>query len=283
MALTSPSTVSCKLPLGSPQVPIACLIDALFAKGYIRRLGVVAHSRQSGLFFDCRHLPGGRPYLQAVLASEHIFSKGTKSFKSNQSMAWYLLLLASPTAIGKLSGKESKDALKLVQGEQVIPALANVPVGLIASTDDRPPVLRICDDAEIDGDEGIPFAIEDCKPSSSSSSSSSSSPTSHDDADIDGDCGGDAVQVFIPEVIDGVRCRMEKHKGSRDEGLRVTCPKHVDCQKFRSLRRDLSRYGPKASAFFLGAWLAGKDLHDQDHSKWRPNSQEIRDYILRQS
>lgn len=272
MALVNPTLVSCPLQLSSPQIPVACLVDALFSQGFMGSRNLVTHSRHSGLYFDSRSLPYKRVYLQAVLSRAELFRKGVTSFRSDKPNAWYVLLMRSSTPIGNMSAAECQRILKTLSGgvdQQALDVVAIVPSPEVVV---EIPALPDAAAFEIDGDDGEPVPVQDENSPSSSSSSSSSSP-SHE---IDGD--GEAV-AFVPPSIDGVKCHMEKHRHTNDEGLRVRCPVHVGCSKFRSLRRDVALWGPKASVLFLGAWLSGAEDHMDHHGAWKPTREDIRAYI----
>ena len=147
-------------------------------------------------------------------------------------------------------------------------------------------------DPTIDGDDGglppLPAPVDDVlalcdeSPSSSSSSSSSSGPASKSDAasggagSIDGDDGG----FVMPGEICGMRVKQERHEGGRDAGLRVKCPIHPGCSRFRSLRKNVDWFGPKAPLYFLGAWIkAANHLPVEQHRGHSPPMQTIREFV----
>jgi hypothetical protein len=91
------------------------------------------------------------------------------------------------------------------------------------------------------------------------------------------DSGDPAIAKYIENQI----ARVETHGGNR--GLRVTCKHHgAGCRKFRSLTRGVAQFGPKACAYFLGAWMQkGADLHKDEHASkhCKPSIAEIKAYI----
>jgi hypothetical protein len=278
MALVGPSAVCCKLQLRSPHIPCVCLLDALYADGFMHMKQLVNHSRKSGKFFDGRNIPGNRSYLQAVLMSHEIFAKGTTVFKSNRPQAWYSLLMRSGGPIdNKMSGKACTTALKALTGDVVSSMLAALPPPVKPQAVEH--ALPV-EDTMVDGDEGDAIPILDGDQRSQSSSSSSSSSPSSNHSQVDGD---DEADFYVPQRINGARCHMEKHLGSLDDGLRLLCPYHPNCKKIRSLRRGAARLGSKAAFYFLGAWLDGHAQHPDDHQKWSPSAAEIRRFIYKNS
>jgi hypothetical protein len=237
------------------------------------RRAILTHTRHAGKYFDARRLPGGRAYLQVVLSLGDLWKKGYSTIKSDRSDAWYQLVLASPTRVQNLTAKQCNAALKDMGSELVLPSLEYLPAppkALVNAIADATAIT----DGDIDGDDAPPIALQDALQSPSSSSPSASA-SSHEGSGIDGD---DDVVIFVPTSISGVRCATERHKGCLDDGLRVWCPLHDNCSKFRSLRRDLVTYGPKASYFYLGAWLAGSQAQGLNHKKWAPSARDIRNF-----
>jgi hypothetical protein len=99
------------------------------------------------------------------------------------------------------------------------------------------------------------------------------------DGGIDGDA--DPFDGNIPFEIEGRPSHEEKHKHTGDRGIRVTCGLHgPSCRKFRSLNRDVGKYGPRAAFCFLGAWLQKSGTMDGHKKKQNdPSTAEVRAYI----
>ena len=73
----SPKPIQCNLALGSPSVPVLCLLDELEQQDFVASSKLVVHTKSSGKFFDDRDAAAKRNYFQCVLAKKEIFSKGS--------------------------------------------------------------------------------------------------------------------------------------------------------------------------------------------------------------
>jgi hypothetical protein len=78
IALINPTCIASQRMLSDTSVPVLCLIDSLGSAGYMGMSSLQTHTPTSGLFFDNRNILSSRSYLQAVLASAHIFGRGTR-------------------------------------------------------------------------------------------------------------------------------------------------------------------------------------------------------------
>ena len=88
---------------------------------------------------------------------------------------------------------------------------------------------------------------------------------------------GRAEDPTMPAFLLGQRVSVESKLDGRI-GLRVRClnPAHGECKKYRSLRMQTDKYGPKAAVYYLTAWLEAShaDL-PQPHNKWKPSPELI--------
>ena len=273
--------------LNSPKVSVLALTDALEALDYVGVARKVSHWPKGGKFFDSRNLHGQRKYLQCVLSSTWVFSKGQKQFDSGRSQAYYAAVLTHPGEVDpKSSAKQCRELLAL--GDSAL-ALPPPPPKAVAAI--RPALLDIDGDegatalpakpsaplpvGDVDHDEGDVKSTSSSSPSGSSSRSSARS-ISGDSASID--------EPNVPKLILGQRVRVEAHQRTGDRGIRVTCPVHgARCRSFRSLTVDLERYGPNAATLFLSAWIkAATDggMNFDDHRRHRPSHADVKRFIV---
>ena len=89
------------------------------------------------------------------------------------------------------------------------------------------------------------------------------------------------MDVGIPDIICGMKVKHEMHKQSGDAGIRLSCPVHGHlCRKFKSLRKNVSKYGPLAAAYALGAWAQNPDSKPYgEHARWEPSHSDIKAFI----
>ena len=94
----------------------------------------------------------------------------------------------------------------------------------------------------------------------------------------------------VPRIILGQAVTFEAGRRSScglatayEARLRVKCPNadHGQCNKSRSVRVDLKKYGPRAPEAFLGAWLELSFEVDRDEHRLPPSEECIRDYLAR--
>lgn len=191
-----------------------------------------------------------------------------QTFRSDQPSSYYVLLLRSSSILPlKLTGSECDNQLKAIVGSGAVPdKLEQLPT--------LPVLADKADDPGVDGDDA-PIALQDLDSSSSSSTSSSSS--SCPAGEVDGD---DADQPDLPSLIGGCPVWREAHHRRSDEGLRVQCPRHQGCKRFRSLKMDVHLFGPSAAVHYLEVWLAkAGELSRERHKHYKPSRVEIREHI----
>jgi hypothetical protein len=304
VAMIDPVVLKPKVALGSPKIPVLCLMDELDFQGWKPSSQTIVHVPSAPLLYDSRGAPSKRHYYQCLLALESLWAKGVLDFKSDLSGAFFNLLLASSTPIeGGLSGKECKRRLALTD-ERPLKIRA-----LEMAARDAPapaPLLALVDVDIAGGDDGpivdepplVPLALADRSPptpvlrspsrsvssSSSSSSSTSSSPSSRATSNICGDSGSDVGDdVQIPAEILGCPVKVEHHLARvASHGLRVDCPNtgHHRCSKFRSLGLWQDKLGRAAAAKYIETWLSvAADFSEQDHKAWKPTLDEVNGYF----
>ena len=298
VSLVNPAPLVPKTPLQQPKASILALVDALDAAKFIGVQKKVDHTR-AAVFFDARHLPGRRTYLQAVLMSRTLFEKGQKAFPSNLSSAFYLAIMKKPGQIDpSMRSSEIKSILDSCKTDALIALPAPsaprkrsllLPVEDMEGDDGLPPPKKTnAVDDQFEGDVGV---LKDKEASSSSSyyssstsSSSSSTSSKHSNNSMEGDGDGE-LEPYLPADIEGTPVRVEVHQGSGDRGLRLVCPVHGGaCRKFRSLRKEMHLYGAKAAQYFLGAWIMKSHaLPMGEHAKRHndPTRTEVKAYIQR--
>ena len=87
--------------------------------------------------------------------------------------------------------------------------------------------------------------------------------------------------VNYPRTILGQTVKVERQRDGRT-GLRISCnnPDHKNCDKYRSVNKDVARFGRRAAEFYLIAWLLesakDRDWHKKYQPKW-PEVQQIAD------
>jgi len=218
--------------------------------------------------------------LQAVLLSRQLFQKGVTSFPSNKTAAFYALLMRSGKDIpDNLSGKDCLARLKLLDEPitldlmpRALPALLPPP----RSND------QIMDDPDIDGDDAVDVPLPALRaPHGAETLPALHAPlvdvhTAPSDDEVDGDAG----DVVFPTHVCGVPMKREAHRPGFDDGLRVFCPTHPECNRFRSLRLDADVFGQLAPVHFLGAWLQRRQsLSREGHRDYIPTRADVREYI----
>ena len=278
----------------SHDCPALAIIDRLRELEYVARDVKQNHSKRSGLYYDCKNLPGRTAYLQCVLTRDQLFALGAVPFSSCESNAFYKLLLRSPReANSKLTALQCKS--KLLQLNSSLPLPVSAPKLLPVcdidgdSGDDdvrraparkrarRAEPLPLADIPHIEGDD-VPL-IDLAREVAGTSSSESSGSTHESGVSGDGEDGPD-LSVY-PRFINGTRIKHEQHKLKKDWGLRVSCPEHKGkCKRFRSLDMDTALYGIQAPVHYLATWLAGsRGKTMAEHRKWKPTRAEIRKHI----
>ena len=293
LALTNGSSATTSKSLRAADVPIACLMDALVAQGWVSRSSLVRHSSDSlELFYDNRRLDSKRAYLQALLARSAIFAKGTSEFRSGRSNAFYKWLMRSPGPVAGVTDKAAKQLLDESDSKVSIdlPMLDILP-DPAASGARRPVEDPLVDggeagedavavDAVVEGADVLVAAPPSSRASSSprKSSSRSSSPSSSSARDVAVDGGDEDLREDIPVTVEGVVLSRER-QGVTGFGYRARCPHHARCRAFRSAHIDVATFGVKAPILFLGSWInAGAVMSEEEHKDWRPNRAEVRVY-----
>jgi hypothetical protein len=271
----------------SKAAPLLGLLDTLESMEYIMVDRLVNHTPLAGKFFD-KHDQFNRAYLQCVIASEWLHSKGQHGFESRKPAAYYRLILKSPgkVAANKTAREYLKDLKLISSDDPVVPTMRA-----------RGPKRRRVDD-DIEGDsnasdapkpppaDGESSDHEDSNASWSGSSKSSkshaSSPnSSSSNSESGSNDGSDGHMIDIPENICGGRTNLEKHKGKRDVGIRLVCPHHGPaCRGYRSLKLDRVLFGPWAAVYWLHAWaLDGEGQDMAKHRTHKPSRASIRKVI----
>jgi hypothetical protein len=288
--LHSPYALVPMTPLQSPKASVLSLTDALDNIDFIAVAQKVSHWKKGGHFYDARDVQSKRTYLQAVLMCDFLYQHGQHQFDSGRSQAYYAAIMRKPGCVdAKATAKQCRDLLALEDGEAppVLPALplpsrpkrpAVLDIDGDEGDDGAPPPKRpALTDAAIDGDEG------DAKSSSSSSSDTSGESGKASSCSVCGDSSGDDGPE-IPSTILGQRARLEV-KASGDRGIRITCPTHGGrCRSFRSLSKDMGRYGPRSAEIFLKTWITAateRGMAFDDHKSHRPNKEEVKSYCNR--
>ena len=224
-----------------------------------------------------------------MLAASWIFDRGRPEFPSKMPASYYNLLLKKKktgSVPSDMTGKDYQVALLATEPEDQ-QALVSLLSALPKRTAGR---RRSSIDDDIDGgvaDVAISFdvppapaAIRDGSIYGSNnynSNSGSASSSSSSSSNIDGD-DLDAGPKW-PQKLNGQRLAREVHKDTGDAGLRVKCPVHTNCRRFRSLKK-LDHFGRMEPLYFLGAWMAcATDLPVERHRKKSPTRAEIKRYI----
>ena len=69
----------------------------------------------------------------------------------------------------------------------------------------------------------------------------------------------------------GVDVKVEVRKQHGTTGLRVKCPYHERCPKYRACSIGVGAFGPQAPALYLETWLvAGQRLTGKEHRSMMP-------------
>lgn len=86
------------------------------------------------------------------------------------------------------------------------------------------------------------------------------------------------AEYYKPDAIQGCVVTRERHKNKGYVGLRVQCPLHEGCSKYRSCRLWQAQIGHTAAADFLNAWLnAGIGIENTvEHMRYMPTLAETR-------
>jgi hypothetical protein len=173
----------------------------------------------------------------------------------------------------KLSAKLCDERLKALGDKPTA-----VPIVLKALPSLPAPVPAAIDDGEVDGgDGGIAVTVDAAAHKSSSSSSSSTTSSNSSASEVDGD---DAVEEFIPEQLQGAKVYREVHHQKGTTGLRMLCPLHAGCSKFRSFKLDVAQFGDRSASYFLDTWaVRATTMTRAAHKKWRPSRVEVREHI----
>ena len=274
VSLTQPKALAPKLSLGDAKCPILCLLDALRAQGYHAVQRRVVH-RSGGKEYDMRKVTTKRFYFQCVLGQEKIWAAEVKEFKSTLSQSAYRLLLRCPRQFEeRFSAKDCEAVLAKAEGDI---ALAQA----LQEQPSAPPTL-----ASIAGDAGDDDVMVEAP--------GGASPLA--DADDDGADGaiedgavapiaGDVGGVAVPKAVRicGVLAKVETHYNAAgapvSSGLRVTCPTHAKCKKFRSFHLDREAWGDRGCEAFLGAWLRSATTCLCKHSRYTPTRADVQAYF----
>ena len=65
-----------------------------------------------------------------------------------------------------------------------------------------------------------------------------------------------STSLANPRQIEGRLVVLEEYEDKEDRGLRISCPVYGHkCRAYRSIFKDVDKYGRYAATFFLGAWL----------------------------
>jgi hypothetical protein len=244
---------------------------------------MILHSQTRGHFYDTRSITSKRTYLQAVLMSGELFKKAVTSFPSNKHAAFYTLLMRTEADVpDNLTSKQCKSRLALVDAPAdtisiTLPQIADhitVPPPQIT---DQP-----SDDPDIDGGDGVlgPFVNSSAEtarslPAPLQAPRHVASVASDDEVD-----GEDADVLTFPTHVCGVPIKRESHNPGSDDGLRVFCDLHADCNRFRSLRLDVTTFGHMAPVYYLGTWLRNREARTREsHRGYLPTHAEVRSYI----
>ena len=83
---------------------------------------------------------------------------------------------------------------------------------------------------------------------------------------------------YVPEFIQGQFVQRERRYADGWIGLRVKCPIHENCSKYRSMRMYRA-LGPSAAADYLNTWLNAALDHTRDsHMAYKPTLAECREH-----
>ena len=273
--LHKPSILNVRINLSHSTVPVLCLLDALEAAAWTPHHGILTHTPLSGSMYDSRHRSKKRCYFQCLLAGEEIWRSGAPEFRSNQPQWFFKLLLAGkyqPT----LSVAANQKLLRSIKSD-ALPKLQHL------QRQAPNPRIRISrlERVVVDPAAGHDDIIGDADTASEASH--------HEDHEIAPDVHVAGLEPAlempppIPEQIEGQAVLYlpvwtnPEHPG----GLRVSCPRHVGCSKYRSLLMWSDEYGSgvAAATAYLGRWVtsAGSMTVDQ-HRQYKPTLAETRAY-----
>jgi hypothetical protein len=243
-------------PIISKSFPLVGLWDMLEVAGFMRVHRVVKHSVRSGKFYDEAGALS-RLYLRAVLSSKWLFDNGQATFESRKAASYYALILKQPGKVpDNLDGPDYLLALKGVSPEDALVAITELPA-------QQPPKRRRLVDPDVDGGPLVPIGgASDAdgrsesvhSPSESGrgsdtggSGGSSSSSSSDSNSSVDGES---EEGPGFPARLCGNKLKREVHKDTGDEGLRIRCPHHSNCRRFRGLNVDIAEFGVQGVFFF---------------------------------
>lgn len=293
MCLYGPQVASPKVALGDPSVPALCLLDALEAAAWVGDARLATHAPGGAKRFDNRNAAGRRPYLQCVLASDGLFRGSVTSFRSNNPLGFYQLLLATkrdiPEGQPAVWYREMLDKVESASSEALSALLALPPIPLQALGDGQAP-QAIADHAASDSSDGVVGGEVSQSVRARLVAEPIEAPPPEAEAmgvipgaSANSSAAGSRV---APEIIEGsavrrVRGRLDEH-WSYHERLSVQCNnashREAGCSKSRSLNLDVSIHGPNAAHLFLGAWLRQSALPVDQHKKYKPTVAEVREY-----
>ena len=77
--LTDGKPLDITLPLHSPQMPVLCLLDEMYHRGFKAHDGIVHHGPGSPLVFDARDAASKRFYCQVLLCQDELWAAGVVS------------------------------------------------------------------------------------------------------------------------------------------------------------------------------------------------------------
>lgn len=295
VSLTNPCVLRPTGSLGADNAPVLCLCDALRSLGWEAHAADIVHTQGAEHRYDSRRLSSKRRYLQCVLALPDLFAGGVVELRSNQSSAYYELVLKTkaPVELG-LSAQEYKRRMALAQHGRAgahgalldleTPA-APAPAAPLA---DRPVVALPDEDghSSIAGDDDV--AEQPDVAVGAVAGGDILAPIEDPADDIVGDEEGAPLPLPLagefPEQVLGQRLL---HVQGRAGGgwkynnrLNVKCSNlaHQHCSKSRSVALETEVYGYMAPVFYLGAWLSRCDLSEADHRKFKPSETDIRNF-----
>lgn len=293
--------------------PVLALLDALSAKGFAGVDRAVVHM-EGVQEYDRRQLSGRRAYLQCVLHSVVVLTRGVTEFRSTGPASYYEALLRAkgnvvpglPSAAYKrhLAADEG-DALALAELEdhplvpkaapkpkrkQARPARAKVAAAPPAPIQD---MVEDSEDASVfggasDDEQRLAVVVASAAGCNEGAVIGASEPG----AEV-AIAPGPAHAPLGPEAPEGVpsfifgqkvqfvpgRCTAS-HTYSDRLSIRCDNSSHINCSKSRSLDLLRDRLGPRCAEAFLGAWLAKSDsLAKTAHTKYAPRIEDMRAYL----
>ena len=270
--LVNPQVATPSCQLGDKNCPVLCLLDALEELGFVQVERKVTHALASEKVFDKRNSASNRFYFQCLLSLDAVLEKNRiDSFPSGKPACVYRLLLHGKYCEG-LSMKQTKLRLAKLD-DNAIELLS------LQRAAERPRRFRpVVSDDSVHGD-----ASEGEAPSGGGSHDDSSEPcVSEDGSSIVGDDGGVALVggggiADYPEFILGVAVKVCPPTVNRPLGLRVICPYHDRCSKYRKFDMWQEEFGARAAERYLEVWLArAPHMSRAAHDAWRPSRVDLR-------